>query len=415
MSVPSSPPPPRRYTSPTGRILIPVLLVVLLIVVLGRPILISGLDLDDEEQPGPAATGPPDGGNKGPGLRRLAAAYPQRCLDADERPSGLGLVAASDGASIGAATPTGSAAFALQARPPIGFSASGNYLATAGADLWSARGGHVGIAFPRPAETWAWSPVADCIAGLQNGRLVVAEPDRKAVVLVKGAAVSTFAFSPRGDRIVFAVDDEAATSGLWLADLRTREVRRLQSSMGWVLVGWAREKRPILLRQRAGAPRPLSFPSADEVASCGDEIITIDKGRLASIGATASPSFVPSDRGVRYAAVACAPGANLMLVVRYEAGSPRDTTMAVVRRDGTLVREVGQQSDLEDAPMWGPQGTGVVFAGGVGGEGAAGPLVWFLPEGGTARPTGLRVDQLSDDLDGKLDWSATAPPGHPTN
>ncbi len=65
--------------------------------------------------------------------------------------------------------------------------------------------------------------------------------------------------------------------------------------------------------------------------------------------------------------------------------------------------------------MWGPSGTGVVFVGDVAGEGAVGPLVWFIPEGGTARPTGLRVDSFGGDLDAHLDWSAMPPLGHPTD
>ena len=102
-----------------------------------------------------------------------------------------------------------------------------------------------------------------------------------------------------------------------------------------------------------------------------------------------------------------------MLVVRRSEGEERKTSMAVLRRDGTFVREVAQQSRFQDAPMWGPPRTGVVFAGDVSGEGSVGPLVWFLPEGGTARPTGLRVDRLGEELDALLDWSATPPLGHP--
>jgi hypothetical protein len=77
-----------------------------------------------------------------------------------------------------------------------------------------------------------------------------------------------------------------------------------------------------------------------------------------------------------------------------------------------LVREFADDSSIEDFPMWGPSGTGILYAASPqGGE----PLVWFVPEEGQPRQTGLRVARLGDDLGMLLDWSATPPIGHPTN
>ena len=418
MKVPDSPP-PRRYTSPTGRIIIPVLLVVLLIVFLGRPILVAGLDLDPEE-PGPAPTrmGRDDGEKGPPGPTKLAAPYPKACLRAAASPS-PGLIAAFDGSAVSSITPTGARVFALQAEPPVGFSAGGTYLATAGADLWTDTGEHVGIVFSRPVSTWAWSPVGDCIVGVDKSRLVVAEPEAKPTVLVHGIPVTTFGFSPDGDRIVFAVGGEGRTAGIWMADLRSGEVKILQSSIGWILMGWSRADRPILFRDTSVGERAvkdgLGFLPSDVTTRCGDEIVTISRDRLAMVGVSGAPEYIDADRRFRYTAVTCEPTGELLVTVRYEKGSPGQTSLAVLRRDGTFVREVAQQSSVEDGPMWGPRGTGVVFAGEVGGEGAAGPLVWFVPEGGTARATGLRVDGIGDGLDAWLDWSATPPLGHPTD
>ena len=417
MKVPESPPPLRRYTSPTGRIVIPVLAVVLLIVILGRPILISGLDLDEEPEPVPTERPDRGNGNEDPGPSRLESPVPNACLD-DARDSGAGLIAAFDGGAVTARTPSGGVAFALRARPPIGFSASGRYLATAGADLWTSRGGHIGTAFARPAMKWAWSPLGDCIAGIDKGRLVIAEPDEKAVVLLGDMGVETFSFSPDGTRLVVAVGGSGPKAGIWMADLQTREVKPLQPSPeGWSLTGWSRAVRPILLKEVAegGSRESLSFPPSDQVSYCGDEVITIRRERLATFGVSGLPKYVPADRRFRYAAVACAPSSDLLVTIRYPKGNSGKTEVAVLRRDGTFVEELGQQSSVEDGPMWGPRGTGVVFAGTVGGEGSVGPLVWFVPEGGSARPTGLRVDKLGDELDAWLDWSATPPLGHPTD
>ena len=412
----ASPParPARRYGSPTGRIVIPVLFVVLLIVVLGRPILIAGLDLDPEQtEPAPRG-GTVTKSPKPEGPSRLAAGYPRACLG-DASSPGLGLIAASDGSTVTAASPTGADAFMLQARPPIGFSASGRFLATAGADVWTAQGRHVGLAFVDAVKTWAWSPAADCIAGVDRGRLVVAKPGGKPVTLVDDVDVETFAFSPDGSRILFAVGGSSRSKGLWLADLRTGKVRNLQQSVGWTLAAWTTRGRPLLLRHKAFSTAALSFVDADQTAYCGDEVLTLRGPGPARFGVSGPASYLDVDRGFSYVAMACAPNGNFLAVVRRDKEVETETEIVVLRSDGSLVREVGQGSSFHKAPMWGPSGTGVIFVGEPGGEGAVGPLVWFLPEGGTARPTGLRVSKLGDELDALLDWSATPPLGHPTN
>jgi len=417
MSSPSSPPPPpRRYTSPTGRIVIPVLFVVLLIVVLGRPILVSGLNLDPDVSEPVATPGGDDKKEGSAGPTRLANPYPKGCLAEVPSPRAM-LIAASAGGTVAAGMPTGESWFSLQARPPVGFSASGSFLATAGADLWTLAGDHVGVAFRRPVQKWAWSPIADCIAGIDGGRLAVALPDRPPVVLIDEADVSTFAFSPDGSRIVLAVP-RGPSSGLWLADLPSGDVRVLQRSTGWTLAGWTPQGKPILLDEGAlgtSVPRAgLAFPPSDVASQCGDDVMTAFNGRLANLAATGSSGEISHDPSFVYSSVGCAPGGQFLIAIGHE-GNPRDTTMVILRRDGTLVEEVAQQSRVEDAPMWGPPHTGVLFAADVGGEGAVGPLVWFLPEGGTARPTGLRVDRLGASLDALLDWSATPPLGNPTD
>lgn len=413
MKTPEPPPPPRRYTSPTGRIVIPVLLVVLLIVVLGRPILVSGLNLDEEE-PEPIPTEDGDGRNgNGRGPSRLASDYPKACL-ANDAQRGLGLIAAAAGGSVSVRSPTGSEAFALRAEPPIGWSASGKFLATAGADLWTERGNRIGIAFSRPVDTWAWSPTADCIVGIEGNRLSVVRPDERAVPLVRGMRITSFAFSPDGTRIAFAIE-EGRDIGIWTADLQKGEVRLLQSSVGWTLQAWSPANQPLLVRfaeEGRGGTDLFAFPPSDEVTFCGGMVITVAEDRLAEFGAGA-PNYLISQRGFSYSAASCAPSGDFLVAVRERRGGGPVTQLVVLRPNGGFVEEVAQMSAIEDGPMWGPPG--VVFAGTVRGEGTPGPLVWFIPEGGRARTTGLRVDRLGDDLDARLDWSATPPLGHPTN
>ena len=414
MKTPEPPPLPRRYTSPTGRIVIPVLLVVLLIVVLGRPILVSGLNLDDDPEPVPTEDGNGRNGN-GRGPSRLASQYPKACFAGDAH-SGVGLIAAAAGGSVTVRSPGGSQAFALRAEPPIGWSASGKFLATAGADVWTERGNRIGIAFSRPVDKWAWSPTGDCLVGIEGNRLSVVQPDRRAVALVKGMRITSFAFSPDGTRIAFAVE-EGRDVGIWTADLQSGDVQRLQSSVGWTLQAWTRAERPLLLRfaeEGRGNSDLFAFPPSDQVTYCGDTVITIEDGQLAEFGESGTPAFIAEDRRFVFSAVSCAPSGELLVTVRQHREGAA-TELVAMRRTGRVVDDqLGRMTVRQDRPDWGPSGTGVVFAATVRGEGTPSPLVWFIPEGGTARTTGLRVDRLGDDLDARLDWSATPPLGHPT-
>jgi WD40 repeat protein len=332
----------------------------------------------------------------------------------DESPEGSGLIAAAYGDSIGVGTPGGESAFGLRAAPPVGFSASGTYLATAGADLWSRTGAHLGLAFGQTVVTWAWSPAGDCLVGIERGRLMFVRPDKPPKVLVRGVPVSDLAFSPDGSRLIFAVAEGSDSTGIWLTDLRSGEVKLLLDEIGWEVTAWSRAMRPIMLQEEAGARSRdgLSFGSSDEVAYCGSEVITVQGGRLATFGVRDVPSFLDADRRFTYTAVGCSPSDDQLIAVRDPKGNASSTSLAVLRLDGSLVREFGEDTATEDFPMWGPSGTGVVFAASPqGGE----PLVWFVPEGGQPRQTGLRVERLGDGLDALLDWNVTPPVGHPTS
>ena len=421
MKSPDEAPRARRHMSPAGQVVIPILLVVLLITVIGREILLSGLE--DEEVPPPPPTATEDAGNdKGSsGPSRVVTPYPRECLR-DESPGGSGLIAAAHGDSVGVGTPEGQTAFGLRAAPPVGFSASGEYLATAGADLWSRTGTHLGLAFGQTAVTWAWSPAGDCLVGIERGRLMFVRPNKRPEVLVRGVPVSDLAFSPDGSRLIFAVAEESNSTGIWLTDLRTGEVKLLLDEIGWEVTAWSRAMRPIMLQEEAQSRSRdgLSFGSSDEVAYCGSEVITVQGGRLATFGVRGVPSFLDADRRFSYTAVACSSDEDQLIAVRHPKGDASTTSLAVLGVDGSLVREFEDGTAIEDFPMWGPSGTGVVFAatpqqGFVTGAQDDTPLVWFVPEGDRPRQTGLRVAGLGDRLDALLDWSATPPVGHPTS
>lgn len=245
---------------------------------------------------------------------------------------------------------------------------------------------------------------------------MVVRPESRPRILVRGVPITDFSFSPDGTRLVFAVARDSRASGIWMADLQTGTVKVLQTETGWKLTAWSRASRPIMLQEESGSESRdgLSFNPSDQVAYCGSEIVTVQQQRLATFGVSGAPTYLSTDRRFRYTAVSCSPGGDLLVAIRHRKGDPTSTSLAVLRADGSFVREFGQDSTVEDRPMWGPPGTGVVFVGGVEGGAETGPLVWFLPEGGTVRPTGLRVERFGDELDSWLDWSATNPLGHPS-
>lgn len=407
----STPPRLRRHTSPAGRVVIPILFVVLLIFVLGRVLLDNPFIEDDPPGPAPSQPGAEEE-DETPGPTRLAVPFPKACLR-DAPAPGRGLIAAVERGSIGVGTPDGVSAFALRAEPPVGFSAGGRFLATAGADLWSDEGDSLGLAFKRPVKRWAWSPAGECIVGLERGRVTVVRPEGRPQVLVRGVPVSNFSFSPDGTRLLFVVSGQSRASGIWMADLRSGSVKLLQASTGWTLTAWSRASRPILIQDQGPTANALSFAPADQVAYCGSEVVTVQQDRLATFGVSGVPTYLDADRRFRYSGVSCEPTGDLLVALRYLKGDPTSTSLAVLRTDGSFVRDFGLRSTVEDGLMWGPSGTGVLFVGEVRGGGL--PLVWFVPEGGEERTTGLRVERLGDGLDARLDWSATNPVGHPTN
>jgi hypothetical protein len=115
----------------------------------------------------------------------------------------------------------------------------------------------------------------------------------------------------------------------------------------------------------------------------------------------------------RYFTASCGPFGNFIAATR---GGGRDATrLVLLDGDGRFLRTLGEGGYADEAPRWGPGGAGVVFVRQPLGPGAA--RVWFIPEGGLPRPTGLKVATGSQDGNwfSVFDWSAGPPTGMPAS
>jgi hypothetical protein len=115
----------------------------------------------------------------------------------------------------------------------------------------------------------------------------------------------------------------------------------------------------------------------------------------------------------RYLSASCGPAGNFIAAIRRE--SSDRTRLVLLDGGGRFLRTLGEGGYADEAPRWGPGGAGVVFVRQPLGPGAA--RVWFIPEGGLPRPTGLKVATGSQDGNwfSVFDWSAGPPTGMPAS
>jgi hypothetical protein len=398
-----------------------ILFVVLMIVILGGPIMESGLEgALDGADPGrrePRNVGGKDDKKEGRRDQKIALRFPKACLRGAPADEGLGLVAASAGGSVRIATPDRRAIARINARGPVSWSASGRWLATGGGDVWTRLGNRIGRAFGKEVSKWAWSPTSDCLVGLRDQQLFAWGGDARPIT--RGPVVN-FAFSPTGERLVFATataHEEGA--GLWLADLKAGKATLIQrftpERSAWDLVGWSRADRPILLAARAqpgsGDGIVLTPMPPGTVDACGEELVVARNGRLATFGVSGPPRFIRADRFYRYSAVTCAPNREFLAAIRVPKGAPSsDSRIVLLTREGALVRRLTLGAFRDAGPSWGPTGTGLVLARTQ--LGSKQQLVWFIPEGGSAFSVGVPVENGPGGIP-VMDWSADAPLGHP--
>ena len=410
----------------SAKVMAAILFVVLLIVIFGNRILSAGLEV--------SATPPDRSGNNGSGNkaggngsnatapRDVTIDYPAECLKQAPLPQGSGLLAAEQPEGVSVVTPVGESIASISSRGPVGFSASGKFLATDDGKVWTSTGTQKFLVADDPTTSWAWSPVADCIVAADRRGLVVGLPKGGRLRRVLTDEVDTFAFSPSGDHLLMVMaSTDRKRGGIWLADLGEREMRVLmplkESAERWVFYGWSRGEKPILVAAggKAGpaTDRPLvSFLPVGASSTCGDEIVVADKGRIATFGVTGTPKFLAADDRYKYLSVTCAPDGRYLAAVRVLKGAGPDAArLALLERDGSFVSLLTRGLYRDQTPSWGPSGTGVVLVRRPLGADDAAHQVWFLPEGGVVQEVGLPV--VESDGTPVFDWSADGAPGHP--
>ncbi len=148
----------------------------------------------------PPAPPPSEGGD-------FLATYPRGCLGGAAPPN-PGLVAALSGGTVTVAPPGGAPIASFAAPEPIGWSASGQYLAAGNGKLFSPNGVPAGSLFAAGVDRWAWSPTGDCAVGIVNGALHFGVPGGEQGVLLN-ANVKDFSFSPDGRLLALVLDEGA--------------------------------------------------------------------------------------------------------------------------------------------------------------------------------------------------------------
>lgn len=257
-----------------------------------------------------------------------------------------------------------------------------------------------------------WSPVSGCGVAIGEGGSLLALPYDGNSRLVQGS-VRNAAYSPDGRRLAVLME-EGQTTSLWIADLtRTvmREVQRVPAGSRVTLHGWSPGGATLYA---SFAPNSgLSFVTADDpplrgqvvaarvtdLEHCGDRLLGIVDGAIAEI-TTRGPDYLTGTKA-GYRRVSCSPDGRFIAAI--QAGR-----LVLLTGDGSPLRELATNGRYRDVFVdWGPRGAGLVFgrvlAGSKIGE------VWYIPEGGVARDTGLTYVPGP----GAIDWSASPPTGLP--
>ena len=278
--------------------------------------------------------------------------YPRSCLRPVSSPPGIGLIATGYNRTVEIGTPD-AIVERFRGRAPVSWSPSGVYLA------WG-RGQVHDVAPLRSIggsvrlEEWAWSPVADCLLGLTE--------DKALVVRVATSGVTKVLVPPDAAGDGRKLDSfELSGDGRYL-----RIWFRNGSSESFDL----ERSRPI----RKTPPYHFREPR-----------LCAEPNGLSSLSCSPSGAFVVGERGQRV----------------FLAGV-----------DGSQRTPLAGGRYLEAFPEWGPAGTGVLFLRKpVDGRTGA---VWFVPEGGSARPTPFVIEGEGFGYPtfpwvGIVDWNVSPP------
>ena len=378
-----------------------------------------------EPSPEPTSTPSPTGGLiSGPfRTQPLFDPYPGRCLRAPDEPGG-GLIAFVSNSRIGFGTIAGQ----TDPGPPghttlgrveglLGFDRSG--------DLYAAFTKKQALIAPPEGSQGAdgksrlvdlrsvvWSPASKCGLATKHDGSVLVIPDDGETTLVR-EGVQSAAFSPDGRRLAVVVG-EGETTSVWVSDpdgRRLREVHRQSAGTRVTIEAWSPDGRTLYLT--AGRGNGLSFVATSRqpvsaslgptrvtgLEQCSGRLLGIVDGAVAEI-TRVGPDYL-TDTNAGFSAVSCSPNGAFMAALR-------DDDLLLLTGDGSAVRDLTTDSGYRDVFVdWGPGGSGLVF--GRVPDGGDDAQVWYIPEGGTARDTGLRYQPGPD----AIDWAASPPTGLP--
>lgn len=336
----------------------------------------------------------------------------------------------------------------LNARGPVGWSASGKFLATGGGKVFDSSGAAKGALFSGAASQWAWSPAGDCALGIVAGKLELGVPGRRGGTLLS-ATVTGFSISPNGRKVGIAAQDDVSNT-FWIADLAgggLTKVHEVGATVAGTVFGWAPDSKTLyigssgtsagadgyritsvkvvgggVLRHRLGLS---ALAGPDTFSACRSRLLVVAGGtrdtttnkRLAYLTARKAHYITP--QGTTYPSAACSPKLDFIAAVGAPDGSDVSARrLELLRGDGSVAQALTAGSYWDDDPMWGPAGTGIVLVRTPTGGGS--PQVWYIREGSSAQPTGLALKAAGDYFgqfgwDALLGWSAVAPTGLPVS
>jgi hypothetical protein len=264
--------------------------------------------------------------------------------------------------------------------------------------------------------TLVWSPQSGCgVAIARDGSLLVLPYDGSSRLARE--SVTAASFSPDGRRLALVLE-EGETTSLWVADLdgtKMQEVQRERTGPRVDLKGWSPDGRTLYVTFAPGSG--LSFVSFKNTSApplrggvvaapvtslevCGtNRSVGVVNGAIAAIS-TRGPDYLTETKA-GYTAVSCEPNGSFMAAIR-------DGDLVLLDGDGSELRDLTLDLGFKDIYVdWGDGGSGVLFGRVPAGGGAA--QLWHIPEGGTARNTGLTFTPGP----GAVDWNASPPTGIP--
>jgi len=343
-------------------------------------------------------------------IESLASAYPARCLR--PHPPTADVIAVDRGAAI-ASGPLGGPQTELPGDMLLGVGVDGRVAGRAGNGSFISAPEVDSVRRLSDVRLVVWSPVSRCGVAVAKDGALLALPSEQLLV---EANVRTVAFSPDGRMLALVVKEEQATS-IWVVSLRgveMREVSREAPDIQIELRGWDPGGKALYLRTGGaglsfvtmGAPPRtgrLSSEPVDELdqplEQCDGRVLGLVRNQIAQI--TIRGPQMLTEGGEGYSYISCSPDGRFIAAI----GS---RGLVLLDANGGFLRDLTEDSGYTDVFVdWGEAGAGLVF-GRVGSDPVAAEL-WYLPEGGSARPTGITYRGGPR----AVDWAASPPTGMP--